>query len=76
MAQIIEILTNEGAGTADAFNVNVAFANVPKESRVFYTIEVTPNVSEFKSKVCPIEFTLGNNSLHANRLVRPPLITI
>ncbi|XP_050546832.1 uncharacterized protein LOC126908630 isoform X1 [Daktulosphaira vitifoliae] len=69
MSQIVEILTNEGAGTADAFNVNVAFVNVPKESRVFYSIEVIPSVSEFKSQVYPVEFIPGNNSLHANRLL-------
>ncbi|XP_050427094.1 uncharacterized protein LOC126837290 [Adelges cooleyi] len=69
MAEIIEILTNKGVGTADAFNVNLAFLNVPRDSRTFYTIEVMPYNGEPKSEVYPTEFPLGNNSVHANRLL-------
>jgi len=69
LAEILDILTNEGVGTADGFNVNLAFLNIPKKSRVFYTVEVTPNADEDKSEVYMIDFKMGNNSLHTNRSV-------
>lgn len=67
--EILDILTNEGAGTADGFNVNLAFLDVPRESRVFYTVEVTPIVNTTRSEVYVTDFQMGNNSLHTNRSV-------
>lgn len=69
IVEILEILTNEGAGTADGFNVNLAFVNVPRESRVFYAIEVIPNPDKAQSGVYPVTIKTGNNALHTNRSV-------
>jgi len=69
IGEILEILTNEGVGTADGFNVNFGFLNVPKESRVFHTVEVTPKIDSDKSEVHLTDFGVGNNSLHTNRLL-------
>lgn len=69
MNEIVDILTNEGAGTADGFNVNLAFLDVPRESRVFHTIEVTPDVESDRSAVYVVDVPMGNNSLHTNRSV-------
>uniref|UniRef100_A0A2S2NY22 Peptidase C45 hydrolase domain-containing protein n=1 Tax=Schizaphis graminum TaxID=13262 RepID=A0A2S2NY22_SCHGA len=69
MNEILEILTNEGVGTADGFNVNIGFLNVPNESRVFHTVEVTPKTDSDKSEVHLTDFGVGNNSLHTNRLL-------
>ncbi|XP_050527410.1 uncharacterized protein LOC126897677 [Daktulosphaira vitifoliae] len=69
MTEIIEILTNEGVGTADAFHVNLAFLNVPKESRIFHSIEVSPNSNKFQSEVFTADFSFGTNSFHANRFL-------
>lgn len=63
-------MTNEGVGTADGFNVNFGFLNVPKESRVFHTVEVTPKTDSDKSEVHLTDFGVGNNSLHTNRYTR------
>lgn len=67
--EILSILTNEGVGTADGFNVNLAFMNVARKSRVFHTIEVSPKVDEDKSEVYLNDFQIGSNSLHTNRSV-------
>lgn len=69
MDEILNVLTNKGAGTADGFNVNLAFLDVPRELRVFHTIEVTPKVDEDRSEVYCVDFDVGNNSLHTNRSV-------
>lgn len=75
LAEILDILTNEGVGTADGFNVNLAFLNVPKESRVFHSVEVTPKIDDDKSEVYLVDFKAGSNSLHANRSVTPEKLT-
>ncbi|CAH1709684.1 unnamed protein product [Aphis gossypii] len=49
--EIQDILTNYGAGTADAFHVNAGFLDGSRCSRIFYSIEVTPSETEPKSKV-------------------------
>ncbi|XP_025208980.1 uncharacterized protein LOC112604245 [Melanaphis sacchari] len=69
LGEILDILTNEGVGTADGFNVNFGFLHVPKESRVFHTVEVTPKVDCDKSEVYLADFGIGNNSIHTNRLL-------
>ncbi|KAE9530820.1 hypothetical protein AGLY_011282 [Aphis glycines] len=69
LGEILDILTNEGVGTADGFNVNFGFLHVPKESRVFHTVEVTPKTDSDRSEVYLADFGIGNNSLHTNRLL-------
>lgn len=75
MDEILDVLTNRGAGTADAFNVNLGFLNVPRELRVFHTVEVTPKDGEDRSDVYCSDFEMGNNSFHVNRLVTPENLT-
>lgn len=70
LMEILDVLTNAGVGTADGFNVNFAFLDVPTESRVFYTAEVTPKADDNKSEVYLADFATGSNSLHTNRSVR------
>jgi len=70
LCEILAILTNEGVGTADGFNVNFGFLHVPKESRVFHTVEVTPKIDSDRSEVYLTDFGMGNNSLHTNRYTR------
>lgn len=69
MNDIIAVLTNDGTGTADGFNVNFAFLNEPRESRKFHTIEVTPSVDESRSELYISDFEQGHNSLHTNKYV-------
>ncbi|XP_050527413.1 uncharacterized protein LOC126897679 [Daktulosphaira vitifoliae] len=69
MTEVIEILSNEGAGTADGFNVNLVFLNLSRESRVFHSIEVAPNYNNSQSKLSIVDFPIGSNSFHANRLL-------
>jgi len=69
LGDILDVLTNEGVGTADGFNMNFAFLNVPKESRVFHTVEVTPKTDSDRSEVYLSDFGMGSNSLHTNRCV-------
>ncbi|XP_050420912.1 uncharacterized protein LOC126833544 isoform X2 [Adelges cooleyi] len=69
LTEIMDILINDGVGTADGFNVNLAFLDVPRESRTFHTFEVIPYDKDSRSEVCHKEFKSGNNSLHANRLL-------
>ncbi|KAL5243911.1 hypothetical protein ACI65C_011321 [Semiaphis heraclei] len=69
LGDILDVLTNEGVGTADGFNMNFAFLNVPKESRVFHTVEVTPKTDSDRSEVYLSDFGMGSNSLHTNRLL-------
>jgi len=76
LSDILDVLTNEGVGTADGFNVNFAFLDVPKESRVFHTVEVTPKTDSDKSEVFLSDFGMGSNSLHTNRCVHAPFTTI
>ncbi|KAL4121316.1 hypothetical protein QTP88_013855 [Uroleucon formosanum] len=65
---IKEILTNHGAGTADAFHVNVGFLDGCRCSRVFYSIEVTPSETEKKSKVMVRLIDTESTSFYTNRL--------
>lgn len=67
MHEISEILFNRGVGTADGFNVNMGFLNVPRNIRVFYAMEVTPNPYQLRSDVFFQNFILGENSFHTNR---------
>lgn len=67
LSEIITILTNQGVGTADAFNVNLGFLNVSSESRVFHTVEVTPYPNDARSEVFMADFMMGSNSFHTNR---------
>lgn len=69
LTEIVKVLTNRGVGTADGFNVNVGFLDVPAGgSRVFHTIEVTPSeTGEYKSDVLVTDVATGSNSMHANR---------
>ncbi|XP_050420070.1 uncharacterized protein LOC126833014 [Adelges cooleyi] len=68
---IKRILECEGGGTADGFNVNLAFINpsVTGGVRVFFHIEVTPNPYEQKSNVSIHPFFPGENGLHINKLL-------
>jgi hypothetical protein len=70
LTEIVDVLTNKGIGTADGFNVNFAFLDVPVKSRVFYTAEVTPKAEDNRSEVYLADFGIGRNSLHTNRSVR------
>lgn len=67
LTEILRILTNEGVGTADGFNVNLSFLDIPRDARVFHTIEVTPYPHDARSEVFMADFKLGSNSLHTNR---------
>ena len=69
MNDIVKVLTNEGTGMADGFSVNIGFLNEPKQSRVFYTVEVTPKMDSPRSAVYVSNFSVGTNSLHTNRYV-------
>ncbi|XP_025422737.1 uncharacterized protein LOC112692322 isoform X1 [Sipha flava] len=69
LTEIVDVLTNKGIGTADGFNVNFAFLDVPVKSRVFYTAEVTPKAEDNRSEVYLADFGIGRNSLHTNRLL-------
>ncbi|XP_001942958.2 uncharacterized protein LOC100168878 [Acyrthosiphon pisum] len=69
MNDIVKVLTNEGAGTADGFSVNIGFLNEPKQSRVFHTVEVTPKMDSPRSAVYVSNFSVGTNSLHTNILL-------
>lgn len=73
LGDILDVLANDGVGTADGFNVNLAFLDVPAESRVFQTIEVTPLADDTRSDLSVTDFPVGRNSLHTNRSVRPKL---
>lgn len=72
LSDVVSILTNDGAGTADGFNVNFSFLDMPQEMRVFYTAEVIPCEDETKSIVSVNSFGSGQNSLHTNRSVCAP----
>lgn len=67
--EILDVLTNEGVGTADGFNVNYGFLYEPNQLRVFHTVEVTPKIDSDRSEVYQKDFGMGSNSLHTNRLV-------
>jgi len=69
LQNIVEVLTNEGVGTADGFTVNLGNLNVPKESRVLHTVEVTPKMDRPRSAVYVSNFGMGSNSLHTNMCV-------
>lgn len=69
VGEIAEVLVNEGVGTADGFNVNFAFLDVPRESREFHTIEVTPKMHEPRSEIFISDFKRGSNSIHTNKYV-------
>lgn len=71
LSEVLDVLSNDGVGTADGFNVNMAFLDVPAESRVFQTIEVTPRADDTRSDLYVTDFPTGSNSLHTNRWVRP-----
>ncbi|VVC42587.1 Peptidase C45 [Cinara cedri] len=68
MKEIMSIVLNEGCGTADGFNVNVAFLNEPSEQFVTHTIEVVPDPGN-SSAIALNSFPVGQNSLHTNRML-------
>jgi len=73
LGDILDVLTNEGVGTADGFNMNFAFLHVPTESRVFHTVEVTPKADSDRSEVYLADFGMGSNSIHTNKCVHGAL---
>jgi len=73
LGDILDVLTNEGVGTADGFNMNFAFLHVPNESRVFHTVEVTPKADSDRSEVYLADFGIGSNSIHTNKCVHGAL---
>lgn len=63
MNDIVKVLTNEGAETADGFSVNIGFLNEQKQCRlVFYTVEVTPKMDSPRSAVYVSNFSVGTIS--------------
>ncbi|KAF0747070.1 Uncharacterized protein FWK35_00031943, partial [Aphis craccivora] len=63
-----DILTNYGAGTADAFHVNAGFLDGTRCSRIFYSIEVTPSETEPKSEVIVVPIYTESMSFYTNKL--------
>lgn len=61
------ILTNYGAGTADAFHVNAGFLDGTRCSRIFYSIEVTPSETEPKSEVIVVPIHTESMSFYTNK---------
>ncbi|XP_060836567.1 beta-alanyl-dopamine/carcinine hydrolase-like isoform X2 [Rhopalosiphum padi] len=66
--EIQEILTNYGAGTADAFHVNAGFLGGSRSSRIFYSIEVTPLETEPMSEVIVVPIKTESTSFYTNKL--------
>lgn len=65
--EIEDILTNYGAGTADAFHVNAGFLFGTRCNRMFYSIEVTPLETEQKSKVIIVPISTESTSFYTNK---------
>jgi len=65
--EIQEILTNYGAGTADAFHVNAGFLGGSRSSRIFYSIEVTPLETEPMSEVIVVPIKTESTSFYTNK---------
>lgn len=65
--EIKDILTNYGAGTADAFHVNAGFLDGTRCSRIFYSIEVTPLENEPKSEVIIVPIFTESTSFYTNK---------
>ncbi|XP_029342967.1 uncharacterized protein LOC100162707 isoform X1 [Acyrthosiphon pisum] len=66
--EIQEILTNHGAGTADAFHVNAGFLDGSRCTRVFYSIEVIPSETNRKSEVIVRSIDIASTSFYTNKL--------
>ncbi|XP_022165367.1 uncharacterized protein LOC111030262 [Myzus persicae] len=66
--EIKDILTNHGAGTADAFHVNAGFLEGSRCNRVFYSIEVTPSETDQMSKVIVTSVDTESIAFYTNKL--------
>ncbi|KAL5243912.1 hypothetical protein ACI65C_011322 [Semiaphis heraclei] len=66
--EIQEILTNHGAGTADAFHLNVGFLDESRCNRVFYSIKVTPSETDQISEMNVTSVHTESTSFYTNNL--------
>jgi len=65
--EIKEILSNHGAGTADAFHVNAGFLEGSRCTREFYSIEVTPSETDQMSEVIVTSIDTESTAFYTNK---------